>query len=172
MYFCNYIRHWNYTIFRWYQTERPYNQQCQRVEPGTMVQSLQHYSCFFYCGFLLIEPSEVKLTKDFELAVYAYTTSPKERNEIYRLNFSAVETASSINRWLLWLDRGPPNRDFESLNQFHQSTYGVNLRIGPSVAILWRPLEFHTSDLPLHKYIHPCFVTWYVISKQIIYISN
>ena len=91
---------------------------------------------FFYCGFLLIEPSEVKLTIDFELAVYAYTISPKERNEIYRLNFSAVETASSINRWLLWLDRGSPNRDFESLNQFQQSNYGVNLRIGPSVAIL------------------------------------
>ena len=99
---------------------------------------------FFYCGFLLIEPSEVKLTIDFELALYAYTISPKERNEIYRLNFSAVETASSINRWLLWLDRGSPNRDFESLNQFPQSTFGMNLRIGCGVALL------DTSDLPLH----------------------
>ena len=100
-----------------------------------MVQSLQHYSCFFYCGFLLIEPSEVKLTKDFELAVYAYTISPKERNEIHRLNFLAGEATSSINRWLPWLDRDSPNRDFESINQFPQSTFGVNLRIGGGVAI-------------------------------------
>ena len=76
MYFCNYTRLCNYTVSRWYQTERPYNQQCQRVKPGTVV--LSSYTCFFYYGFLSIEPNEVKLPKTLSLRCTLLPFLPKK----------------------------------------------------------------------------------------------
>ena len=65
--------------FRWYQLERPYNQQCQRIKPGTMVLSLEHYSCFFFnYGFLSIEPNEVKLPKTLSLRCTLLPFLPKK----------------------------------------------------------------------------------------------